>query len=553
MNKIQVTKSESAASVISKVLNSPDKEVTVYVPRVSKFAKSRSSFLLLKREIRAAGKDVTVESVDDDVLELAASSGLRSVNPFRGKRQRAVSDMVSVNGSQAEETPVEHEDEVVVKKKGFRGGKEAISKFAPRRAKSILQKDEPSEPVRDLPAESFDEAEEVVDLEVKERHSVSNLKKFLIAVGVTATLTVLATVVIIMLPRVTITLDFDKVEWDFIGELTVSANINENSFSSDEIRLRGVSFLEKKNVTKSYSASGEEFVERKAKGKIIVYNAYSSEPQDLVENTRFRTPDGKVYRTDAYITIPGADVVDGQIVPSSMEVSVTADEAGEDYNIGPIDRYRIPGFQGSPKYDGFYGESKEPMTGGFVGERKVPTEEDIKNAREDVIKTLEDATRSQLFLNIPEDIKVLDGAYRFNVTDEAIDDTTGGTEKFSVTVHGEGRVVGFSEQDLIKVIESRVESETGADLGVRSYNAEYNAPDVGEDGLGFSTALSLESVWAQPFDIDRFKSDASGRDEAGLKALIFSIPGVRSGEVRFWPFWVKKVPEKDGKIIVDVK
>ena len=96
-------------------------------------------------------------------------------------------------------------------------------------------------------------------------------------------------------------------------------------------------------------------------------------------------------------------------------------------------------------------------------------------------------------------------------------------------------------------------ARAGVDLEVRSYNAEYDAPEVSEDGLSFSTALSLESVWAQPFDLEKFKSEAFGKDEAGLKALIFSVPGVQSGEVRFWPFWVKKVPEKGDKIIVDVQ
>ena len=102
MKKIYVTKQESAASVISKVLKSKDETVVLYVPRGTKFAASRNNFVLLKRETRAAKRAVMVESVDDDVLELAATSGFKAVNPFLGKRRRAVSDIVVVGKREKE-------------------------------------------------------------------------------------------------------------------------------------------------------------------------------------------------------------------------------------------------------------------------------------------------------------------------------------------------------------------------------------------------------------------------------------------------------------------
>ena len=559
MNKVHVTKSESAASVIGKVLDMSDKEVIIYVPRVSKFAKSRSSFLLLKREARAAGKDVTIESVDDDVLELAANSGLRSVNPFRGKRQRAVSDMVSVSTAiDIDSTKIADETDkepLKIRGMGVKEKKDRWRKWKKAKldkSKIISIDDTPKEVFYNTPDELMSEPG-VVEQTVEKGPIPDNLKRFLIAVGITVVLTAILTIVLVALPRVNIALNFEKVDWDFVGQLSVSANTKENRFSGDEIRLKGVSFLEKKNMTKSYPASGQEFVERKAKGVLTVYNAYSSDPQDLVENTRFRTPDGKVYKTDKYITIPGADIVDGKIVPSSTDVPVTASEVGEEYNIGPVTKYRIPGFQDSPKYDGFYGESKDSMTGGVAGERRIPTEEDIASAKEDIAKILEEATRSQLFLNLPPEIKVLDGAYKFKITDETIDDTTGGTDKFNITVYGEGRLIGCDENDLIGVIKSRVEDEAKIDLVIRDYSAEYDTPQVSDDGMGFKTALSLKSVWAQPFDMAQFKKDAAGKNETELKSLIFAVPGVKSGEVRFWPFWVNKVPEKERKIIVDVQ
>src|SRR3989344_498498 len=53
------------------------------------------------------------------------------------------------------------------------------------------------------------------------------------------------------------------------------------------------------------SVSGEEQVERKASGVIVVYNDASAEPQKLIENTRFESPSRKIYRIKSAISIPG--------------------------------------------------------------------------------------------------------------------------------------------------------------------------------------------------------------------------------------------------------
>ena len=54
-------------------------------------------------------------------------------------------------------------------------------------------------------------------------------------------------------------------------------------------------------------------MERKASGQIIVYNAYNDNNQKLIKNTRFETPDGKIYRIQASIIVPGTKVEEGKI------------------------------------------------------------------------------------------------------------------------------------------------------------------------------------------------------------------------------------------------
>ena len=63
-----------------------------------------------------------------------------------------------------------------------------------------------------------------------------------------------------------------------------------------------------------------------------------------------------------------------------FHAAIVADQAGPTYNVGPVAKLTIPGLQGSPKYDAFYGAIAGTTTGGFVGNKAVPTAADIASA-----------------------------------------------------------------------------------------------------------------------------------------------------------------------------
>src|SRR5580693_6250149 len=96
MKKIIVDKSEGIAEVIDRILNEPDSDITLVVPKGSALGKSVSNFHLLKREATSAGRTVTIESVDDTILAFARQSNSESSHPlWRGVRgSGGVSDIV---------------------------------------------------------------------------------------------------------------------------------------------------------------------------------------------------------------------------------------------------------------------------------------------------------------------------------------------------------------------------------------------------------------------------------------------------------------------------
>jgi hypothetical protein len=79
------------------------------------------------------------------------------------------------------------------------------------------------------------------------------------------------------------------------------------------------------------TATEDRDVTQKATGKIVIYNSYSTVSQRLINNTRFEAKNGKIYRINSSVVVPGYKKVDGKIIPGSVEATVYADQAGENY------------------------------------------------------------------------------------------------------------------------------------------------------------------------------------------------------------------------------
>ena len=526
--KIYLNKSDSTASAIDKVLKADEDEVILYIPREAEAAETKKDLQLLQREVEAAGKSFTVESVDDETIEKALAVGISATNPFLGRGKKTVSDII-VQSSRAGIRPTAPRPNT----KSRRG---------PKRVRSVVG------------GLDGDGGEEVALGKYRvSREGMSKGKKRLMWAMAALIGVGLVTGATIFLPRVGITLTLDKTAHGYIGSLRVSPAIEESSVNENTLNLRGVILSSEKNITDKYIANGTDSVGRKARGSITVYNNFGTESQSLVANTRFVTPDGKIYRLDKEVIVPGATKEGSKLIASSVEATVTADQPGEEYNIGPVSKLRIPGFQGSAKYDGFYGESKGSMTGGSFGETKVPTDDDIKSARADLETRLKAALETEFFVGLPSNTKILEGSYEMEIVREQVNDVVGKDGKFSLTLYGQIKLIGFDEAELVDTLRKKFESDDGLTLQIHDYTIDYGEVSIDFEKEELGSAVKFESNWTRPFDMAEFTKKIVGMKEVELKSEIFSTPGVRSGEVKMWPFWVNRVPQSLNRINVDAK
>ncbi|MFC1751721.1 hypothetical protein ACFLY5_01080 [Patescibacteria group bacterium] len=300
-------------------------------------------------------------------------------------------------------------------------------------------------------------------------------------------------------------------------------------------------------------ASGVETVESKASGKIVVYNAFSSRAQTLIANTRFETPDGKIYRINKPISIPGAKVTDGKITPSSIEVTVYADKPGEAYNIGMSD-FTIPGFKDSPRYDKFYGRSKTPIEGGYKGERPVVSEEDFENVK----KTLEDDITEKLLViareQLPKNFLMFDGAtdISFDVDNSNIVSEYEEQQNFTLTERGSLFAIIIPQKNLSEIL---VEKYLGIEFKNKTKVINFDELNFSVINLNtekksmiFKVEGEVKFSWLVNEDTLKEALMASKKD---MQSVFEEYPEIEKATILFKPSWWRFFPDKINRVSIE--
>lgn len=294
-------------------------------------------------------------------------------------------------------------------------------------------------------------------------------------------------------------------------------------------------------------------VVEKANGSIVVYNNFSEKPQRLIKNTRFETADGLIYRISQSITVPGKAVKNGRTLPGSVEATVYADSPGKEYNIPPSD-FTIPGFKSDKaRFAGFYARSKTPMTGGFDGIVRTPSDDALLKARTALRADLDKRVAKKLQGSVPENFILLDGALA--VKHESPIPEGRGANLATVRETATGAAYIFKREDMAQAI-------AGAMFPSHEASAPVEIPELQtlvlhlKDSLGANPAhvealrFNLDGtarvVWL--YDEAKLRSAIAGKQKAELAGILAGFPTIERVDLVMRPFWSRSFPENPRKI-----
>lgn len=339
---------------------------------------------------------------------------------------------------------------------------------------------------------------------------------------------------------------------------TATSSAATSTLPSGQVSYQVISLT--KDGAMTVASSGQTPINTKATGSIIIFNDYSTAPQKLIKNTRFSTPNGLIYRIDTPVTIPGKKGT----TPGSVTITVTADNAGANYNIGLSD-FVVPGLSGTAAYKGIYGRSKTAMTGGFSGIQPTINAATLDAADATIDAELEGVLLQQIRQEIPQNEILLSNAYVVNYRHLA---STAASSSQAV-VHEEGTINAFAinTSDLANAIaESASTSNTLAVAPNNTITWQINDPSQ----LQFAFATSSDptvSPWessSTPFtitgtanllatiDTQKIKENLAGKPKSDFNPILSSFPAVSKATMNIRPFWKQNFPTNLQNITINI-
>ena len=328
--------------------------------------------------------------------------------------------------------------------------------------------------------------------------------------------------------------NFEGLLSDWVEKGTVPAEIIEDERTSE----------------KEFPATGEAVVEKKAEGIIRIYNEYSSNSQIFVANTRFVSAEGKLFRSQERVVVPGQRYEGGKLKPGFVDIKIVAAEAGPEYNIEPT-ILSIPGLLGSEMYTSFYAESFSPMQGGFEGKALQVTEEDLKKGQNLLEKEVQEEILNFLQQKWPHSsLQQLDLIEKEILEKSCGAQVQDNVNSFSCTIRVHTKALVFKESDLESFAKENLFSETEEGKEIKGGTVELVCSVLEKDlkeGRANVNLLALAQIYS-PVDEDFLKKAMAGRSEEEVITLLEGQPGIENAKIKFWPFWLKKVPKNTEKI-----
>lgn len=517
--------------LIDRLMRAKQEEVVLVLPKNSIITANPDSLKLIKEEAESTGKILSLSTENDELKSFAKKLKIPIYNPNAAPRPKKIKRMMDILPPQdklpLETIPTPPKTPIY----------EVSQKFD---LETDLGNDLETynNPELELEKNLEDFYNKPQNQDIKPKKNILKwLITFLIIIG---SMSFLAAIYL-SLPQADIRIFVKKIPLKINIPVTVSKNISSSNLISGIIP--GQYFL--------LTQSGSKIIEEKqglsplkAGGFVNIYNAYSAAPQKLVAQTRLETKDGKIFRIQKSIIVPGAKMSGKNLTPSSIGAEVLADSFGEEYNIGPS-YFTIPGFKGTLKYAGFYAKSAEPMTGKIVTASSL-SKENLEKYKKELQNELAEELKNDTLATLKNsDLKLVDGASNIK-----IDEFKSTSQNLTMKITWQA--IFFKESDIKTLINHFISSQNPS---FKNFNFEDNIEYPKANRADFSKGelflvLEINKDNAVVTDVNSLKKELAGLNENQMRTLISDKNFINSAVISLWPFWVKQAPNNPGKINV---
>lgn len=571
-------------SVIDKIKKSQGQGVVLVIPRGGTLAQSIINLKLLMRSAREHSKAIALVTSEKTSMSLAkqlkidvfskvseaekvalkfipedlkrpvekkSEESLSKVNPY--KRYSLAN--LNADGETIEE--VESEEELDHEEQEFQTRKieiEANDDYDPdvdydEHESSDEDTEETSKPVvesRKLKVESDEDDMSINGDGVKssKKHiKTEGSRGLFFAIFIVILLLIAGGVSAYFLPKVSTTLVLKTREVDE----TLSLVVNKDGSSQDGVMaVKGTMLNDEKDVSKSYPATGKKNIGQKATGTVTIYNSLNYQSAvKLNSGTKITSSSGKVFDLQADATVPvavaSAVIVNGmptlKTTPGSVDVAVSADQSGTDYNLTST-KFTIAGYTNNS--DKFYAQNSAAFSGGTTQEVNIVTEDDLKNAETALTAdTLTTACTELTSKANDSHLKILISQISNNIISEQADKNVGDqADNFNFSMKIEFFVLGFSEDDVKAAVISGVAKKiTDGEMIINpeSSNITYTVSNKSLDNGEMDISAVLKGEVGKKISADDVRGALQNKSLGSARSYLSGLDGVQSYSLNIWP------------------
>lgn len=306
------------------------------------------------------------------------------------------------------------------------------------------------------------------------------------------------------------------------------------------------------------SATGQFQVEEQTTGVIEIIKTTPG-AERLIKNTRFRTPDGLIFRIEESVIVPGSIEENGTNIPGTIQAEVFAEEAGEEYNIPANTKLDIPGFEEggyTELYKSITARNPEVFTGGYNGPQYQIDPNELSTAKQALQIKLRDNLLSRVNAEKPADfIAFLDAVA---VTYNELPTIEYGKDLVTIKEQAILQIPLFKSDEFASFLaEQTVSIYNDEDIRIKDpdvFEFSYTSPTTSSSVIANETSLTFNLIgkplFVWEYDTPKLTGDLAGLPKTAITNVVKAYPGIEMAKAHITPFWKRTFPEKPEEIIV---
>lgn len=533
---------EEITSVVDKIKKVKSQDIALVIPRGADLIQSIINLKLLKKQVDLLGKNIVIVTGDELGRNLAVRASFATAKELKGKFEEMV--------FKKKEKPKLDIQKFLDEKKS----KQKLQAKKPVEKKGEERKKKESEKatfltVRKIDEEKVAKPEKVLKEKAKKIVLLPSfgVKSFLAFCIIS--FVVVGIIFFVILPKAIVLITPKTEPFSSDQELVVDKNAAALNFEN-KIIPGELKTIEDESENRKFESTGEKDVGEKARGEVILFNKYSSDSQVLVANTKFESQ-GKIFYSLSDVTIPGAEIVEGETVAGQTRVLVEAEKPGEEYNLGPSN-FVISGLSREKQKD-IFGKSDRSFSGGTSKKVKVVSADDFQKAKDVLLSDTFKKQIKTLTNQISKERMFIENTAKKEIIETKTNSEEGKeADNFEIKIKIKIWVMLFNKEDLKRVLFTSLKKDIPQEKFFINENVDqgltYEVSNFDSENGKLILKIHVKKVVAWRLDEEVIKKSIKGKTSEEVKKYLQNNPNIREVNILFWPFWVKKVPQIEKKI-----